>query len=100
MSHLKAHHRVHTGEKPFICPYPKCEKTFARSDELSRHKRAHSGIKKFACKHCGKAFMRSDHLMKHEKRHDKNDSKSVKNSVRQLNVSKVPGSTSLLINIQ
>ena len=40
-----------------------------RSDELSRHKRVHTGLKKFVCRFCGKAFMRSDHLNKHESRH-------------------------------
>ena len=40
-----------------------------RSDELSRHKRVHTGIKKFVCRFCDKAFMRSDHLNKHESRH-------------------------------
>ena len=40
-----------------------------RSDELSRHKRVHSGVKKFVCRFCDKAFMRSDHLSKHESRH-------------------------------
>ena len=46
-----------------------CEKRFARSDELSRHRRMHTGEKKFACSMCGRRFVRSDHLMKHEKRH-------------------------------
>ena len=40
-----------------------------RSDELSRHKRVHTVVKKFVCKFCDKAFMRSDHLSKHESRH-------------------------------
>ena len=42
---------------------------FSRSDELSRHKRSHSGVKPYQCAACEKKFARSDHLAKHVKIH-------------------------------
>lgn len=90
---MDCHLLFRIGEKPFSCPWDGCDKQFSRSDELSRHKRTHTGgktrnnyeifleiiisyshllgnkEKNFGCKLCGRRFMRSDHLTKHVRRH-------------------------------
>ena len=57
------------GEKPYRCSWEGCEWRFARSDELTRHHRKHTGLKPFKCVQCERSFSRSDHLALHMKRH-------------------------------
>ncbi|KAB7502207.1 Krueppel-like factor 1 [Armadillidium nasatum] len=61
--------RTHTGEKPYMCDWKGCGWKFARSDELTRHYRKHTGDRPFQCRLCERAFSRSDHLSLHMKRH-------------------------------
>lgn len=58
-----------TGEKPYKCTWEGCDWRFARSDELTRHYRKHTGAKPFQCGVCNRSFSRSDHLALHMKRH-------------------------------
>lgn len=60
---------VFKGEKPYHCSWEGCGWKFARSDELTRHFRKHTGHRPFQCHLCERAFSRSDHLALHMKRH-------------------------------
>ncbi|KAM9330305.1 early growth response protein 4 [Gastrophryne carolinensis] len=61
--------RPKPNEKAFACPVENCIRSFARSDELNRHLRIHTGHKPFQCRICLRNFSRSDHLTTHIRTH-------------------------------
>uniref|UniRef100_A0A7E4VPA6 C2H2-type domain-containing protein n=1 Tax=Panagrellus redivivus TaxID=6233 RepID=A0A7E4VPA6_PANRE len=60
---FRAHHRIHTGELPFLCQI--CEKGFRTTSALRVHLRSHTGERPYSCLMCSYATITKRNLDRH-----------------------------------
>jgi Zinc finger, C2H2 type len=66
---LEDHYRMHNNERPILCEFEGCGKTFARAKNYQIHQRVHTGERPYACEFCQRTFQhfidRKRHIMTH-----------------------------------
>ena len=62
---LTTHYRIHTGQNPFACSYPKCSQAFKSKGNCMDHEKRHVKERPYPCpiEECQRAFYRRYQLV-------------------------------------
>ncbi|XP_069888535.1 zinc finger protein 408 isoform X1 [Dipodomys merriami] len=64
---LRAHERLHSGERPFSCP--QCGRAYTLATKLRRHLKCHLADKPYRCPTCGMGYALPQGLKRHQLSH-------------------------------
>uniref|UniRef100_A0A8C4FG18 Zinc finger protein 408 n=1 Tax=Catagonus wagneri TaxID=51154 RepID=A0A8C4FG18_9CETA len=64
---LRAHERLHSGERPFPCP--QCGRAYTLATKLRRHLKSHLSDKPYRCPTCGMGYTLPQSLKRHQLSH-------------------------------
>nr|KAF6326069.1 zinc finger protein 408 [Myotis myotis] len=71
---LRAHERLHSGERPFPCP--QCGRAYTLATKLRRHLKSHLADKPYRCPTCGMGYTLPQSLKRHQLSHQPGASSS------------------------